>query len=161
MGFLDKAKAAANDLAAKADSALNSAEGSLAGGASPKQADPLLRDLGVIAYLEATGRPMADADAQRARCIEGIQAIEGQTQLDLQMGSAPPPAPGATTGAAPSAPPGTPGRCRAAPTATSGCRGGCNGRAAAAPARLGGTATTADGDLRRRVTEATRRDLGM
>jgi hypothetical protein len=103
MGFLDKAKAAANDLAAKADSALGSAESSLAGGASPKQAEPLIRDLGVIAYLEATGRGLPDADEQRARCVEGIQSIESQTTLNLQITSAPPPAPGA--GATPQAPP--------------------------------------------------------
>ena len=103
MGFLDKAKAAANDLAAKADSALGSAEGSLAGGASPKQAEPLIRDLGVIAYLEATGRGLPDADEQRARCVEGIRSIESQTTLNLQIASAPPPAPGA--GATPQAPP--------------------------------------------------------
>lgn len=106
MGFLDKAKAAATDLAAKADSALNSAEGSFAGGANPKQAEPLLRDLGVIAYLEATGRAMPDADAQRQRCVEGIQSIESQATLNLQMTSSSPPAPGASTGApAPAAPP--------------------------------------------------------
>ncbi len=101
VGFLDKAKAAANDLAAKADSALGSAESSLAGGASPKQAEPMIRDLGVIAYLEATGRPLADADEQRRRCVEGIQTIESQTTLNLQMTSAAPPAPGTTTGAPP------------------------------------------------------------
>lgn len=125
MGFLDKAKAAANDLAAKADTALGSAESSLAGGASPKQAEPLIRDLGVIAYLEATGRPMPDADEQRSRCVEGIQAIEGQTTLNLQMSSAPPPAPGTAgappappapgAGAAPVAPPPPPGAAAAPP----------------------------------------------
>ncbi|MCB1010216.1 MAG: hypothetical protein H6517_05130 [Microthrixaceae bacterium] len=115
MGFLDKAKAAATDLAAKADTALNSAESSIAGGANPKQAEPLIRDLGVIAYLEATGRPAPDADEQRQRCVEGIQAIEGQTQLNLQMTSTPPPAPGTTTGAAPAAPPAAPPPPSAAP----------------------------------------------
>ncbi|MFV0317815.1 MAG: hypothetical protein ACK5O2_12745 [Microthrixaceae bacterium] len=108
MGFLDKAKA-------MADQAMNSAESAMAGGANPKQADPMLRDLGVLAYLEATGRPAPDADAQRQRCIEGIQAIEGQTQLNLQMSSAPPPAPGTNTGAAPAAPAAAPPPPAAAP----------------------------------------------
>ncbi|MCO5316836.1 MAG: hypothetical protein M9942_00195 [Microthrixaceae bacterium] len=115
MGFLDKAKAMANDVAAKADTALNSAESSLAGGVNPKQAEPLLRDLGVIAYLEATGRPLPDADAQRQRCVEGIQSIESQTTLNLQMSAAPPPAPGTTTGAPPAAPAAPPPPAAAAP----------------------------------------------
>lgn len=115
MGFLDKAKAAATDLAAKADTALNSAETSIAGGANPKQAEPMLRDLGVIAYLEATGRPLPDGEAQRQRCVEGIQAIESQTTLNLQMSSSPPPAPGTTTGAPPAAPAAPPPPASAAP----------------------------------------------
>lgn len=115
MGFLDKAKAAATDLAAKADTALNSAETSIAGGANPKEAEPMLRDLGVIAYLEATGRPMPDADDQRQRCVEGIQSIESQTTLNLQMTSSPPPAPGTTTGAPPAAPAAPPPPAAAAP----------------------------------------------
>lgn len=115
MGFLDKAKAAATDLAAKADTALNSAETSIAGGANPKEAEPMLRDLGAIAYLEATGRPMPDADVQRQRCVEGIQSIESQTTLNLQMTSSPPPAPGTTTGAPPAAPAAPPPPAAAAP----------------------------------------------
>ncbi|MEZ5237932.1 MAG: hypothetical protein R2716_02910 [Microthrixaceae bacterium] len=91
MGFLDKAKAAM-------DSAIAQGESALAGGANPKQADPLLRDLGVIAYLEATGRPVPDAESERRRCVEGIQAIEQQTTLNLQLTSAPPPAPGPPPG---------------------------------------------------------------
>ena len=115
MGFLDKAKAAANEMVAKADSALSSAEGGLAGGTSPKQAEPLLRDLGVLAYLEATGRPPADADEQRRRCVEGIQGIESATTLNLQLSTVPPPAPGTTAGAAPGAPPPPPGQAAPPP----------------------------------------------
>lgn len=115
MGFMDKAKALANDAVAKGDSLLNSAEGSIAGGANPKQAEPMLRDLGVLAYLEATGRAQPGADAERQRCIEGIQGIETQTTLNLQMTSSPPPAPGTTTGAPPAAPAAPPPPAAAAP----------------------------------------------
>ncbi len=108
MGFLDKAKA-------MADQAMNSAESSLSGAPSPKQAEPMLRDLGVLAYLEATGRPAPDADEQRQRCVEGIQAVEQQAQLNLQMTSAPPPAPGMNTGTAPAAPASAPPPPAAAP----------------------------------------------
>lgn len=64
MGFLDKAKAAANDLAAKADTALASSGmgGPGAPGGSP---DKLFRDLGVIAYLEATDRTAPEGERER------------------------------------------------------------------------------------------------
>jgi hypothetical protein len=63
MGFLDKAKAAATDLAAKADTAMaGSGLGGPGAGAAP---DKLFRDLGVLAYLEATGRPADPADRER------------------------------------------------------------------------------------------------
>jgi len=119
MGFLDKAKAAATEMAAKADAALNSAEGSMSGGASAKQAEPYLRDLGVISYLESTGRAPADAEAQRERCTTAIQGIESQVALNLAMASAAPPAPGVAAQAPPppgaAAPPPPPGGQPAAP----------------------------------------------
>ena len=59
MGFLDKAKAAANELAAKADTALsNSGLGGSGAAVSPEK---LLRDLGVIGYLQTTPAPPAAA----------------------------------------------------------------------------------------------------
>ena len=69
MSFFERAKAAANDLAAKADAEMKKAGISTPGGtgtygapgapAAPgaSGADRALRDLGVLAYLEATGRP--------------------------------------------------------------------------------------------------------
>ncbi|WP_034223575.1 hypothetical protein, partial [Actinotalea ferrariae] len=75
MGFLDKAKAAATDLAAKADTALAGA--GLGGpGSSGGDADAYLRDLGVLAYLEATGRP-ADA-AEHERVLAALRRLEEQ-----------------------------------------------------------------------------------
>src|SRR5512139_4051826 len=62
MGFLDKAKAAANDLAAKADTAMANAGLGGPGGASPER---YFRDLGGIAYLEATGRTAPPEEKQR------------------------------------------------------------------------------------------------
>ncbi|MBU4336629.1 MAG: hypothetical protein KJ548_08635 [Actinobacteria bacterium] len=118
MGFLDKAKAAANDLAAKADTAL---AGAGLGGGSGAYADPdsYLRDLGVLSYLQATGRPVDDAERQRV--LEALQQMEtgGQLRsLTVRTGAGPvpgqpgamgyaPPAPGAGTPPppAPSAPP--------------------------------------------------------
>ena len=56
MGFLDKAKAAATELSAKADQAMSQAGINTPGATSSTSAsaERLLRDLGVIAYLEAT-----------------------------------------------------------------------------------------------------------
>ena len=71
MGFLDKAKAAATDLAAKADTALASAG---AAGPRPADADALFRDLGVLTYLEASGRP-ADA-VERDRVLTALRTLD-------------------------------------------------------------------------------------
>jgi hypothetical protein len=104
MGFLDKAKAAANDMMTKADAALGSEESSFSGGANAKQAEPYLRDLGVLSLLEATGRAPADLQVQRDRCLQALAQLESQVALNLNLGSAAPPAPGAAQGTPP--PPG-------------------------------------------------------
>ena len=97
MGFLDKAKAAANDLAAKADTAMAN---SGLGGPASAQPDKLFRDLGVLAYLEATGR--SGPDGERERLLGTLREIEqrgGITSFALQTATPPPgsvpPPPGA------------------------------------------------------------------
>ncbi len=100
MGFLDKAKAAASDLAAKADSALNST--AAGGGVRPADADKYFRDLGVLTYLDLTGRP-ADA-AERERVLDGLRQLEGQNALRFALQTTPPPAPGMAGSMAPPAP---------------------------------------------------------
>ena len=115
MGFLDKAKVLADQAVAKADAAM----GSATGGAGPKQADGYLHDLGIIAYLEATGHVPADAEDQRQRCLAAIQQVEGQVALNFAMTTAAPPAPGVAATAAPpfgsSVPPPAPGAEAAPP----------------------------------------------
>jgi hypothetical protein len=99
MGFLDNAKAAASNLAAKADSALNSAT---TGGPKPADIDKYFRDLGVLTYLELTGRP-ADA-AERERVLGTLRDFDGQGALrSFALQTTPPPAPG-MAGAVPPAP---------------------------------------------------------
>ena len=91
MGFLDKAKAAASDLAAKADTALASAGAS---GPRPGAADGYFRDLGVLAYLEATGRP-GDV-GERERVIGVLRDLDTAGSIrSFALHTAPPPAPGA------------------------------------------------------------------
>ena len=144
MSFFERAKAAANDLAAKADAEMKKAGISTPGwhrrhgaGAGAVGADRALRDLGVLAYLEATGRP-ASAD-DRARVLATLRELESTGRLG-PLTRAPAPT-------APRAPPPPPaaGGCRASPAAA--------GRhpATAASARAGAaTATAAAAADRRR-----------
>ncbi|MFA6298814.1 MAG: hypothetical protein WCS84_04430 [Nocardioides sp.] len=99
MGFLDKAKAAANDLAAKADTAFaNSGMGGPGAAVSPEK---LLRDLGVVTYLETTGRAAPDGERERLMsALSDLEATGSLPSLALQTtppppGSVPPP-PGGT-----------------------------------------------------------------
>lgn len=97
MGFLDKAKAAA-------EQAMASVDGALAGGPTARSADPHFHDLGVLAYLEATGRSPAESDRFRQDAVAALQALEGQVALNFAMSAAAPPPPGAAAQAPP--PPG-------------------------------------------------------
>lgn len=106
MGFLDKAKAAATDLAAKADTAL--ASSGLTGPKPPGGGDveKLFRDLGVLAYLESTGRPTDPGERQRVTL--SLQDLESRGLVpSFALHTAPPP-PGAggasTSWQAPSTP---------------------------------------------------------
>ncbi|ABL82009.1 MULTISPECIES: hypothetical protein [unclassified Nocardioides] len=124
MGFLDKAKAAANELAAKADTALsNSGLGGPGAAVSPER---LLRDLGVVAYLEAAGRPVPEGE--RERLLGALNEHERAGTLPpLVLQTTPPPAaapppagtvpppPGGMTPPASSEPAGTPAAATPAP----------------------------------------------
>ncbi|NLI17475.1 MAG: hypothetical protein GX427_01495 [Actinomycetales bacterium] len=116
MGFLDKAKAAANELAAKADTAMAGA-GISVPGLSGGEADKYFRDLGVLAYLQATGR---DAfPAEHDRIMATLRDLESRGQIpSMALKTTPPVAPpppgqawgGATPPPAPGyAPPPAPG----------------------------------------------------
>ena len=117
MSFFERAKAAANDLAAKADAEMKKAgintPGSPVGGGSPGGAgsagggggvgDRALRDLGVLAYLEATGRPASAQD--RDRVLAYLRDLESSGRLGpLTLTPTPPPPPAAYGGPPP--PPG-------------------------------------------------------
>lgn len=103
MSFFERAKAAASDLAAKADVAMSNAGVNVPG----MGGDRALRDLGVLAWLEATGRPVDAADRERVmttlRELETAGRLGPLTVTPTQPYGAPPPPPGA---GAPPPPPG-------------------------------------------------------
>lgn len=101
MGFLDKAKAAASELAAKADSAITSATSGGASAPTAGDADKYFRDLGVLTYLEATARPVDGAE--HARIMATLRDLDERGALrSFDLHTTPPPAPGT---AAPVPPP--------------------------------------------------------
>lgn len=131
MGFLDKARAAATDLTAKAESALSSSGINVPGGSGGGDTEKLFRDLGVLTYLESSGR---GADPQeRLRVETALRELDARgviRSFALHTATPPaPPAPGvaaaaagwvehsdvAPPGAAATAPPTVPGPPVAAP----------------------------------------------
>ncbi len=84
MGLMDRAKEAAEDL--KASFATNEV----------RDSEQAYRDLGMLAYLTTTGRPIDDADRQRL--LNTLWAIEQQGKLPpFRLVTSPPPAPPAAT----------------------------------------------------------------
>ena len=107
MGFLDKAKAAATDLTSKADHALSNSglAGPQAGGSN---ADRYFRDLGVLAYLEASARPADPAEHQRV--MSALQEMDSRGAIpSFALHTATPPPPGAAAARGQGGSPGQPG----------------------------------------------------
>ena len=96
MSFFERAKAAANDLASKADVAMSNAGLNVPG----MGGDRALRDLGVLAWLEATGRPVDPADRERVEAQ--LRELESAGRLGplTVTSTCPAPAPEADTGTA-------------------------------------------------------------
>ena len=106
MGFLDKAKAAASELAAKADSAITSATSGGASAPTAGDADKYFRDLGVLTYLEATARPVDGTE--HARVMATLRDLDERGALrSFDLHTTPPPPPGTAAQVPP--PPGAAG----------------------------------------------------
>jgi hypothetical protein len=123
MGFLDKARQAANDLAAKADTALASQGMGGPGLSAGPQPEKCFRDLGVLAYLESTGRPTDPAE--RERLLGALREAEQRGPLNLSLqtaapgpGTVPPPPGGAAAGAGAPPPPPSGDAAKPAPPAS-------------------------------------------
>jgi hypothetical protein len=106
MGFMDKAKEAAEDL--KASFATTEV----------RDSEQAYRDLGMIAYLTTTGRPIDEADRQRL--VNTLWALEQQAKLPpfRLVTSPPPPPPPPPPVPQAAAPPAPPPPAPAAPAAT-------------------------------------------
>lgn len=105
MGFLDKAKEKAQQLAGQAKEKIEDVK-------EKRKADDLLDDLGRITYLSRTGRTPADAEAEIARLVAALQQLEAEgVEMAVKPAAAeappvaPPAAPGASTPPPPPAPP--------------------------------------------------------
>ena len=108
MSFFDKAKAQAQQLAAKTQEGVKTGQEKYEASQAAKRADVLLRDLGAQVYLQQTGRPTADGPAQVARLTAELQQYEaehGPIDPTPKAGAATPEAPAAATSPAPPAPP--------------------------------------------------------
>ncbi len=80
MGFMDKAKEAADDLKASFAST------------EVRDSEQAYRDLGMLAYLTATGRPIDESDRQRV--VNTLWAIEQQGKMPaFRLITSPPPPP--------------------------------------------------------------------
>src|SRR5690349_19731311 len=103
MGFMDKARAAASDLAAKADTALaNSGLGAPGAG----EANKYFHDLGVLTFLAENGRPASAEDRERVMtALREMDARGAIASFGLQTAAAPPPPPPGS--AVPPPPPGS------------------------------------------------------
>jgi hypothetical protein len=87
MGFMDEVKAAATDLR-------DSVEGSLSTSNAARDVERHYRDLGMLTYLQETGRTIDPAD--RDRILAGLREAEGAGAIPgfaLQTGAPLPPVP--------------------------------------------------------------------
>lgn len=95
MGFLDKARAAATDLAGRAETMINDASTGLSG----QGTSGVYAELGRLVYAEHQGQ--AADPARRAELIAQIEATEARAATT-------PPPPGSTPGAPPPGPSSSP-----------------------------------------------------
>jgi hypothetical protein len=102
MGLLDRAKQQAQDLSRKVEGKVDDVQ-------SKRKVGDLLEQLGRIAYAEQTGRAVASGDADGAKIIADLKALEDQGVGVLTDGPAagdattagPPPAPSPAPAPAP------------------------------------------------------------
>ena len=79
MGFLDKAKQQATQLAQKAQEGVKTGQAKLDQVQSKKKEDALLRDLGAVFYAEKTGRVTGETAAEIERLLSELRSHEAES----------------------------------------------------------------------------------
>ncbi len=112
MGFMDKVKEVGNQAASSVNQAVNKGQAQFDQATSKRQSDALLRDLGALTFVQATGRADGSTESEIARITAELQAHEaggGTIDLAVKSGATPPPPSGAVSppppGAAATPPP--------------------------------------------------------
>lgn len=99
MGFLDKAKEMAQQVATQTKDMVDDVQGK-------RKAEDLLEDVGRLVYLDRTGRSVAGTDAELARLVAELQALEAEGIEFTTVAVKPPPPPPAPPGSPLPPPPG-------------------------------------------------------
>ena len=79
MGFLDKAKQQATQLAQKAQEGVKTGQAKLDQVQSKKKEDALLRDLGAVFFAEKTGRATGETASEIERLLSELRAYEAES----------------------------------------------------------------------------------
>jgi hypothetical protein len=80
MGILDKAKDAAKTVGEKAKDGVAAGQEKVDEVKTKRRINDLKEELGGIVYLQQTGNPPTDADAQITRIVDDIKGAESQLQ---------------------------------------------------------------------------------
>lgn len=78
MGFLDKAKQQATQLAQKAQEGVKTGQAKLDQVQAKKKEDALLRDLGAVVFADKTGRATGDTAAEIERLVGELRSHEAE-----------------------------------------------------------------------------------
>ena len=76
MGFMDKVKAQAAQVAEKAQEGIKTGQTKVEEAQGRKKGDALLRELGSLVYAQRTGRASDEADADIERIVVDLRALE-------------------------------------------------------------------------------------
>lgn len=100
MGFMDKVVEVGNQAATAVSQVVDKGQQTLNEAQAKKQADGLLRDLGVLVYLRDSGRSDDATESEIARVTAALKSHEaGDAAIDLTVRSFDPAMPPPITGA--------------------------------------------------------------
>ena len=88
MGFMDKVKSQATQVAQKAQDGVKTGQSKLEGAQAKKRQDALLRDLGALLYAERTGNATGETAAEMERILSELRTLEAEAGPATPAGSA-------------------------------------------------------------------------